>query len=341
MKKDVHLVIDAGSSGTRFCLYELKKDVTNNTCNAKNVEGSYNKCKSIPAANGIADLKPEEGLEVIKNGLNEIESYDPILKQKIFQSTLIGTGGFRRYLPEKYLPTIEAINQYFEKENIYSTTKVISGDEEAKFAWLSAKHFPEQFKKHGILEIGGATVQVAFEKSSENNNSNLVTFSDKIGSNVSFDKLSLIGVFNRFCEQPVVTYKNDLFSECKKFVYNNIFRRSELKKFVRKQPLPNDVKFYGMGGSWHATFRIIKQDKITKKEFMKLGHSFCGMGQQEIETIYGIPSKYAERQCYTFAYQTALMDTLKIDSIYNGKGESYTKGVSTSSEFLKTCGVEK
>ncbi|MCP5497587.1 MAG: hypothetical protein H7A23_23790 [Leptospiraceae bacterium] len=332
----LHLVIDAGSSGTRFCLYEITKN-TSNACIAKSLENDYSTCKQIPAENGIAELGSQKGLDVIQNGFDDLNSSNPTYRDQIVQATFIGTGGFRKYPENKYKPILESIDNYFKKEKIPSTTKVITGDEEAEYAWYSAKQIASS-TNHGILEIGGATIQIAYKNSPVEES--LIKFSEKLGSNVSFDKLSVVGVFNRFCEQPVVSYKDDLFSDCKKFVYNNIFSRSDMKSFVQNNPIPKGTRVYGMGASWFATFNLAKSDKLTIEEIHKIGHEFCGMDQQDIESEYNIPSKYAERVCYTFSYQTALMETLNIAVIYNGKGESYTKGVAISKEFVRFCGKE-
>jgi len=156
------IVIDAGSKGTRILIFD---------CNSS----------SVPSVLGIKSLHP--GLSFFAL---EPEKLRPILTELVeyahetleamkdewykFPIYLKGTAGLRDLLPYRRDAVMDEVQTVLAQSRFYFTKRqatVISGEEEAAFAWLTLNTIRNSLESHGdrsfgVLDLGGASLQVAF-----------------------------------------------------------------------------------------------------------------------------------------------------------------------------------
>lgn len=159
-----HAIFDAGSTGTRlFIYYQQKGEWTE-------VEGP--KAGPLKQANSI--VKIVGLLEEIKTSHQNNKVFDWSIECDSLSSIqVLATAGMR--LEEKNAPENsgllwkslnDALHADYASTLAEISTKTITGDEEAVYAWLAVKHWRDQNRIKGIdfglAEMGGGSSQVAF-----------------------------------------------------------------------------------------------------------------------------------------------------------------------------------
>jgi len=313
----IHLVIDAGSSGTRFCLYEVS------TANACHLETSgENACTEVPAENGLADLGEEKSVEVIKAGWNAIHPDD---RKRIISAALLGTGGFRRATPQRQRAVLERLGGYFRESGLNAVLKVLTGEEEGKLAWRTMEQLHTD-SGHNTIETGGATVQISTGSSV----SDVRAVSAPVGMNTSFETLKTQEEFKACFGE-----KTD-FDECRAFVFAKVFRDSDIQKFSssmsgveRRRPL------FGMGAPWMSLFQLASRESLDLPEVERLGRFYCSKTVAEI-IKRGVPERFAARRCFMISYQTAFLQASGSAEIHQG-AESWPPGAAVTHNFFPDC----
>lgn len=162
------IVVDAGSSGSRAYLYTISKNepatiVINKLDDKKNniaLASFVNKptCAGkdgiLPLLNAVADKLVEQGVS-----------------RKQIVVSVLGTAGMRLLNQEQqqeiYTNVVASI-----KNDGFSLGKVktISGEDEGLYSWADVNYLNNDFKSNtpnGIVEVGGASMQVAFTTNSK------------------------------------------------------------------------------------------------------------------------------------------------------------------------------
>jgi Golgi nucleoside diphosphatase len=183
------VIVDCGSSGTRVHIYQwdteltypnllqdiepMRDPVTNETVSKK----------FTPGLSKLADSSTEDIHAYIKPVADYIAEKVPESRHQFTVVYLMATAGMR-LLDEKSQERIMTVAKNYigawwriaENRSHYNfrdvTTSVISGSQEGMYSWISVnsrtKRFlhPEsdqQTKTYGIMEMGGASVQVAYQ----------------------------------------------------------------------------------------------------------------------------------------------------------------------------------
>lgn len=328
LKYPIHLVIDAGSSGTRFCMYGIifsKTENHSNFCKSLDILKNQNSCFEIKAPNGIADLDEKEAKQVIQKGIETIPNE---IRGRIKKSVLLGTGGFRKKSVEEQQKKLSSVSKTLLQYGIDSTAKVISGEEEGILSWLSVNDVLGD-SGHAIIETGGATIQVAYGKSP-----NVRSISLPVGLNDSFKKLSLTPEM-QFCYGEINSNKKS-FQKCKELILAKVFASNKLHNFMGKlSPVEKKLSLYGMGTPWISVFTIAKKNEITEVELETMGNKICSQKATDLKS-FGINKKYAKKACFLFAYQSAFLTVTKTNKIINGN-ESWSRGASVAKEYFSEC----
>lgn len=194
--ESVHLTLDLGSSGTRFCMYPVSIDRPSERPSERAGEragersGDQKRCRvtsqnpvCVKLSGGIAALvrnhSPEEvpaligpKLQKAWEALGDSQKKGNLqLRERIHGVVALGTGGFRNpstNLPDPR-PEFQAvwaeINRFFKEEvkQEQVVARTISGLEEARLAWLGvAQQIPASVRdSFAIIEVGGASIQFA------------------------------------------------------------------------------------------------------------------------------------------------------------------------------------
>tara|TARA_Y100001937_G_scaffold12497_1_gene15988 strand:+ start:92361 stop:93395 length:1035 start_codon:yes stop_codon:yes gene_type:complete len=297
----IHLVIDAGSSGTRFCPYRV-----DNYC--AHVDPAQ-ACLRITARSGLADLNGAEIQKVLDQGVQELEGME------IEKAVLLGTGGFRRLSESRRTKQLELIADELKKRIPNSESRVITGQQEANLAYIAMIAFRDGKTDHIILETGGATVQLA--------GSGLTARSAPAGLNEIRNSPDL----PRECTEEADA-SSERFEACSKGL-RQIFRSNRWHAaFFKDQDL---ASVYALGSSWQSIFTVAGKESLSLDELQNQGKRICNSSLDEIVKA-GVPEKFAPASCYLHSYQYVLASELKIGTLLQGEG-SWPPGAAISQYF--------
>lgn len=309
----LHVVIDAGSSGTRICLFGIRTE--GNECHAVDTDFA---CKDVPAENGLADIGPEKTEQTVKSALQMVDSQ----ANRIQGAVLLGTGGFRRATQDRQTTVMRAAGNVLLTKGYPAVLKVIPGEEEGRLAWHSIAQTTGS-KAHSILEIGGATVQMAVGR---DKNVRAVSTSD--GMNDSLKKLGEKSA----CLAPG---NKDSHEVCVTEIRDRIFLTSKLSDFAlnlskEEKALP----LYGLGAPWSAVFKRSGKQELTLKEIEHQAEDVCSKSVEEL--AQSIPLEYAKKSCYLHSYASELLRITGQTRIIRGS-ESWPRGASVAREYFADC----
>jgi hypothetical protein len=168
-------VIDAGSSGSRVHLYEASERRVS--------EVALDRSESdIPLAS-FADTPNMAGPEVIEPLLAELENAadQSNISPEEITVNVMGTAGMRKVEPEAAADIYKSARDSIRAAGfVAGTTETITGDDEALYAWTDTNDLVGTFtdssqKPVGIVEVGGASAQIAFAVGESASTSSLTT----------------------------------------------------------------------------------------------------------------------------------------------------------------------
>ncbi len=312
-KEFIHVVIDAGSSGTRFCPYKIIK---NSNCE---LSTTGNICFSVPSRNGLANLNKEEIYKTLNEGFMILDKK----YQYIDYVSLLGTGGFRQLSEEEQKEKYKIIQEYFSVFTTPYQIEFISGEKEAYFAWKSLA-LVFRSREHISLETGGATIQIGI------GNDNFSYISFPAGMNKSYQKLVSNKEFKKCLYGNILHSKE--YDECKEIVKKLIFENKDVKQFIKNHKKKfQSYKTYTLGKPWFSIFGFFNQDKISLQELEHKGKEICSLQPpKNIENNQTI----SDKTCYLFYFHQAEIETLGIKQIFKGI-ETWT--ISASLHALPFC----
>jgi len=194
------IVIDAGSSGSRIQIYSW---IDTNFLMEKINNGEGDKYQDFITSDGLpiikqgsstndfdSQLKIEEGISTyvghVKDiGSNHIKilmdyasSIVPSEKQADTEVYLFATAGMRLLTLDQQKEILDEIyeymkkNYYFRLKNRETNIRVITGEEEGLFGWISTNYLEHGFsvdadtherQTYNFVDMGGASTQIAFE----------------------------------------------------------------------------------------------------------------------------------------------------------------------------------
>ncbi len=180
-QRDTIAIIDAGSSGSRLYVYCIENKNTLKKIYPQETE------KSSSEGRALSDVAVDEGS--VKAYVNDMTSkYKVSNKVPLY---ILATAGMRKVAKED----AESIYSYMKEGETYNNYEIesamtISGRYEGLYAWIAANY---QYKSlgfntsttekpltytgqpYGIIEIGGASMQIAYPASSDLKDGNLIS----------------------------------------------------------------------------------------------------------------------------------------------------------------------
>ncbi len=309
----LHAVIDAGSSGTRICLFAVKKD--GDACHAVDTEFG---CKDVPAEDGLADIGPERTTQVVRSALALVQSDS----KRIQGAALLGTGGFRRAQPARQTEVMRAAGSVLLEQGYPSTVRVIQGEEEGRLAWFSIAE-AKGSRAHRTLEIGGATVQLT-----TGTEASVRAISTPDGLNDSAKKLG----DKSACFHPGT---EDAHKVCVTEIRDRVFLNSRLSDFAMGfSAAEKALPLYGLGAPWNAVFGRAGKTELTVEDIDRQAAMLCGKTIQELSTM--MKPEYAARACYLNSYAGELLRVAGAKTVLKGN-ESWPRGASVAPEYFADC----
>lgn len=155
-------VIDAGSSGSRMHLYEASEKLVS--------EIELDQSESDTPLASFAEDPQQAGPKVIEPLLDELEKVaeqegiDPL----DISVNVMGTAGMRKVEPAAAEAIYESARESIRSAGFATgVTETITGDDEALYAWTDTNDLVGTFADSaqepvGIVEVGGASAQIAF-----------------------------------------------------------------------------------------------------------------------------------------------------------------------------------
>lgn len=312
-----HLVIDAGSTGTRFLLYEVRHEP----------RGCIATPKELPKEEASGGVNQGGLAQMCANGtaVAWLKAHLPSgLGAPPEHVVLLGTGGFRNLRSQE--------NDTFQQcwtemtthlEDRIGRMDIITGEQEGTFAWMAMEQWLTEPSKKGfsILEMGGVSVQFATGVSRPD-----VISKSKDGVGFKQIRKKLNDVSNNPCQFGEDNPEN--FVNC----------RDAMETLLRDSAFPEEVKglppevaerpVYGVGEAWQKFANELSGEKLSSQGLEGLGKNVCEM-------------KTASEKCISLAYTSALLKVMNITTIHWVPAPnhylSWTQGAAIHEVYFPDC----
>ncbi|MCB1138620.1 MAG: hypothetical protein KDK25_14915 [Leptospiraceae bacterium] len=304
-KHPVHLVIDAGSSGTRFCPFAIQAG----TCQLIDPKQD---CFSVEGSGGLADLSEAEVFRLMESGFQRLDGLE------IQEAVLLGTGGFRKLPSSRQRTQLQIVESALQSQFALARAEIISGEEEARLAYLSVTA-ARGAKDHTILETGGATVQLA----------GLGRKPASVPAGLNAMR-SLTGP-PEACRPETAPYQRR-FDDCVLALNDVLLEQDWYEDFFQK--VDNSLPVFVLGSSWKSIFAIAGKSSMNLTELKDQAKRICNSSIANVEAE-GVPARYAPDSCYLHSYQFLFLWSLHIGEFQQGDG-SWPPGAAISDHF-RSC----
>ncbi len=164
-KPQYSLVIDAGSSGSRIYVYQVKPNQ-----HEELPEVTYLDSKSVNPGISEYDEDPATGKKNLQDLLDFAKSKVPVTEQKSTPLRLMATAGMRMPIKARRDQIMKEVNAVFTADGSFDFKGaiILAGSYEALYSWITVNfsndHFDPAQKREGLLEMGGASTQIAFTR---------------------------------------------------------------------------------------------------------------------------------------------------------------------------------
>ncbi|EAY14111.1 hypothetical protein TVAG_351590 [Trichomonas vaginalis G3] len=333
--------VDCGSTGSRVYLYQWDDDAK--WPEVKPFSDSSKaviKCSLKLADAAQFDETIPQLVQYIKDHIYAILKLDDIKRAKF---TLYATAGMRLLDQKTQNDIIKRTIHVLRKETDFnfpdSNIRVISGQDEAYFAWISVNNLYSKFTDDvavGITELGGASFQIAQQTDERDNSENYRTFKYNGKRHYvfvySFLGFGVVEFYKQVAKSFIKKEKEKTDFPCLNTGYlyyldsTPLYGQSDFDKCttaVRNILLPEIQKakipprsqgtktFFGLGGiTSYAQFANLS-DHSTPSEFLDSVKHICSMTKEEMEEIASQDS---------FKYYYCLNGILQYNSFTDGFG---------------------
>lgn len=320
--RNVHLVVDAGSSGTRLCPFVVQAAASGACSIAKGEAESP--CVDVPARAGLAELEPAEVGDALTRGLAELP---PAVRARVGAAALLGTGGFRRHNEAEQARIIHAAHDWFERMNIPANAQVITGEEEGRLAWYTMRELTGS-QRHAIIDTEGAAVQVAAGEGRQ-----VQSVSAPVGMNDTFRKLQDDPAFPA-CANATGTAKGLDADRCAALIADKVYSASAVAS--PGFPIPDTV--FGFGTPWVTVFdKYLKRGEVSVSELREAARKVCTQSAAEVQAGTGESPEFARRACYLMAYHVAQIEAVPGVRLVRRGGESWPRGAAVNARYFPTA----
>jgi hypothetical protein len=362
-----HLVIDSGSSGTRFCVFDVTRDAATKKCSIGATTAICAKSSGGLAA--LTDGKdPKDvpalvtpNLDQAWTGLDQAfvaAGKDLGELEKVKLAAALGTGGYRD--PATAAPAMNpawdavwtTIDTFLKGKGLTEVVaKAIPGQDEANLAWVGVNEAVAPGKPFAILETGGATLQLAGGTPGDAYDM-LLGGSVYRGQNYEFFQLSADPAFS-VCYSPMDRTMQDGAS-CTAYLAEKVFKDNGLESLAA---MIGPRELYGLGAPWSGLLREFpnappwtpKTDdafnaELTLENLKALAVKVCPL--QDADVLSFAPNSFdansmSGKLCYSVSFHAAYLDAFKgvanMPSIQAGGDDQWARGASVTSKFFSDC----
>jgi hypothetical protein len=366
-----HLVIDSGSSGTRFCLFDTVPNAASGTCFVGASKAICGKTEGGLAALALG-ASPSQVSAIITPKLEAAWSAlevavrssgrDSSMLANVSRAAALGTGGYRNAStgePEakpEWAAVWTFIDGFLRSKGIRNVvTKALTGAEEANLAWAGVREFTGETAPFAIVDIGGSTTQVASGTSGERDDER-AAISVKAGQSVTFAVLEKEPGFS-VCYAPTDAVRQNSV-QCTALIRRSGVASNALAAFVKGI---SSRTLYGVGASWTGTLTEFPnappwlpkvtadvQPRVTLDNLRALAARVCSLSNHDL--IAFAPKAFAVRHasgraCFSLAFEVAVIESLgdlpAHAEIAAGGDDQWARGASISGAYFADCKAPK
>ncbi len=228
------IVVDAGSTGSRLHFYQYTK-------NASTGLPVISSEKAGKQNGGIQKLSSKQLTPYLDQLFSSFKDSEP---DRIF---FYSTAGMRLVSPDDKASINKAITAYLSKAFPQSTidVKTITGQSEGIYGWLALNYLNEAFAQRatseGLLELGGASTQIAYECNSADAVTMTINHQNYRVCSASFLGLGLTQAMSQYTNEPACFPKGYSLPNGKKGTGNYTVCSDKVKPLVDKV---HDVSAY-------------------------------------------------------------------------------------------------
>lgn len=328
------VVFDAGSTGTRVFIYDWSLKSEHNLVDINLPLGRTKKTNG-----GLTSFTQD--VSKISDYLNQLLNFaKKIVGKKNIKTTPLyfaGTAGLRleqQRNPQGYAKIMSKIKEVLENSGfiIADQPRVISGQEEAAFAWVNVNALEKKLPKIlngedlgiGVVEMGGASFQIAFlPKTKPQSEAFLINLANKVLTLYAYSYGDLgenearkLFANKEYCEWGQVYNKPGNFEKCREAILENILRLKGkecdacgIGPIFQPRLAELTQEFYGVGslGFLRENFGI---HAINANNLKKAGEKICNVTLKEaITKVPALRNKIdlLKNQCFNLAYFSAVL----------------------------------
>lgn len=315
-------IVDAGSSGSRFYLYEYQAGTS-----MPSLKLVYSK-KINP---GISSLSTDP--KAINQYLSGLIPYEKLSHQAQYADFyLYATAGMRLVSAEKSQHIYAAINNYLKKNTHFQvrSIKTITGECEGVYDWIAANYSAKGIASgttYGVLDMGGASTQIAYEDST-NPEAMTIRLGDKSFKIVSKSYLGLGG------DQARNQYLNDahcfpvgyplpngkegageaaLCAADTNALINSVHHADQENKSV-----PEKMHFIAISGYYYTSRALGIRNVFTVDELSNNAKHFCQTGWKDL-----VKQRSADPYLYGYCFNANYMSVLLTNGFNLSRSASY------------------
>ena len=306
-------VVNAGSTSSRLKLY---------------IQYSSDPVAGIPDIKEDTQSKQKGGIQHV--GTNSLNQYlqalfSSVEKENITDIYFYSTAGMREIKPDQRASINEDIEKWLKEKFPSSDIDVqtITGQQEALYAWLALnydnKFLALQGDTQGVLDMGGASAQIAYEVSDKGNYT--VKINDKTYKleTESFLGLGLNLAISQYLNQeacfpdgfPLPNGKKGTgdFEACRKAIQPLITDVQKVSSHLSLHPAVNTHSFIVISGFDYTAAGLNIAKDYSIKKLGEQGEDFCNQIWKDLksgETSY-LPSPFLWHICFDTALESDLL----------------------------------
>jgi hypothetical protein len=361
-------IIDAGSSGSRIYLFKaIKSEGTSEAQDLMEFEGD------APGLSSFATTPEEAGEKGVAPLLHHLADYleaHNIETQRV-EVSVLATAGMRLIDAAAQRAIFESVRRYIAgKSFAVGDIEIISGDMEGTYSWVDVNFLLGRFRDRqptiGVVEIGGASAQIAFETQAPMTDGHRIEVGSQrfdlfvesflgLGRNESRRRMvQSSDTSSGFVENPC--YPRGLVSrdvaasasgltggfkyEACVRIYDRLLGRYDLKR-ARDLLQAGDRSFAAIGtgnpiGTFWGLLEAWKIRSFNPYDILASEMANCDKSWRRFEAEYG-GGAFNETQCADSTFVTSFLygedglrlksDTVRSYKSINGKTPTWTRGV--------------
>jgi exopolyphosphatase/pppGpp-phosphohydrolase len=240
---------------------------------------------------------------------------------------MAGTGGFRLLAQDRQTAVMQHLEKFINGMGFASVqARVISGDEEAAFAWQAVQQ-ETGLAEPAILEAGGASIQIAEKDRAA---------SLPAGINALLAAMARHGNIEA-CYDAILPGLRS-FAGCQNLIKTEI--ENIEPGLLQKLRLKNEsAGVFLLGQSASALFNLLESKSFSLTELKEKGRAICQRDEAGFKDL-GIETRYQRRSCLLFAYAAVILEASQAKQALQSNA-TWRDSLARNPAFFSACALKK